>query len=171
MWASITKFLDLVKAKIEPKATGEELEVGTRSRLEKFGLLAEKDQSTDRNLSNQSRKSTFTSMFWRTLQFFYMAFVIVRFVFLGFITAYSQPSRSSTRSKTPSLAGGSPIATTVKPPPKPRPIVSFKVFSLISTLLDLPSRMPWVSGSLALLQHHLIHGPLGVGATDGILDQ
>ena len=167
IWASITKFIDVVKARIEPKATGEELEVGTRSRLEKFGLLSEENQSTDRNLSNHSRKSTFSSMFWRILQYFYLAFMTARFVILGFVTAYSQPPRSSTTLKTP----GSPIATKVEPLRKPRPIISFRVFPLISDLLDLPSRMPWVSGSLALLQHHLIYGPLGVGATDGILDQ
>ena len=167
IWASITKFIDVVKARIEPKATGEELEVGTRSRLEKFGLLSEENQSTDRNLSNHSRKSTFSSMFWRILQYFYLAFVTARFVILGFVTAYTRPPRSSTTLKTP----GSPIATKVEPLRKPRPIISFRVFPLISDLLDLPSRMPWVSGSLALLQHHLIYGPLGAGATDGILDQ
>jgi len=53
----------------------------------------------------------------------------------------------------------------------PRPILSFRIFPLVSVLLDLPSRMPWLSGSMALLHHHLMHGMLKVGATDGILDQ
>lgn len=173
IWAGITRFLDMVKARIEPQATGQELEVGTRSRLEKFGLLAEKNQSQQRgeSLSNQSRKRTFSSNVWRILQYFYMALTTVRFVVVGFAMAYSQPSRLSTRPKTPSLAEGSQSVWKGEPASQPGPIVGFGVFALASALLDLPSRMPWVSGSVALLQHHLIHGPFRVGATGGILDQ
>jgi hypothetical protein len=167
IWATITNFVDVVKARMESKTTGEELEVGTRSRLEKFGLLSEKSKSTDGKSSNHSRKSTFSSLFWRILQYFYLAFVTARFVILGVVAAYSEAPRSLTTSRTP----GSPIVAKTEPPLKPRPIVSFRVFRVISDLLDVPSRMPWVSGALALLQHHLIHGPLRVGATDGILDQ
>ncbi|KAL2043119.1 hypothetical protein N7G274_004179 [Stereocaulon virgatum] len=167
IWSIITTFVDVVKARMAPETTGEELEVGTRRRLEKFGLLSRKSKSTDGKSSNHSRKSMFSSLFWRILQYFYLAFVTARFVIFGLVTACSEPPRSLTTSRTP----GSPIAAKVEPPFKPRPIVSFKVFPLISDLLDVPSRMPWVSGALALLQHQLIHGPLRVGATDGILDQ
>ena len=167
IWATITNFVDVVKARMGPKTTSEEVEVGARSRLEKFGLLSEKFKSTGGGSSNHSRKSTFSSMFWRILQYFYFAFVTSRLVILGFVTAYSEPPRSLTMSRT----HGSPIATEIEPSLKPRPIISFRVLRLISDLLDVPSRMPWVSGALALLQHHLIHGPLRVGATDGILDQ
>jgi len=155
IWGSITKLIEVVKAKAEPKATGEHIEVDTRSRLEKFGLLV--DRNDNKEPRKERRRSTFSSVFWRVLQYGYLTFLTVRSAFLGFSASYSRPLRSLTTSKTGSC--------------KTRPILSFRVLPLFSILLDLPRRMPWLSGSLALLQHHLIHGPLRVGATDGMIDQ
>ncbi len=171
VWTAITKLIEVVKARIEPKATGEELEVGTRSRLERFGLLSEKDEVTDTKSNRHSRRSTFSNTFWRILQCCYIAFMTVRFVMLGLVAAYSQPLRSLPTSKTLGLTGGSPIAPQVEAAHKVRPIVKFRVFGLISEVFDLSSRMPWVSGFLALLQQQMMEGPMRVGATDGILDQ
>lgn len=166
IWGGITKLVEAVKARIEPKATGEEMEVDTRSRLEKFGLLSETRQSKEAR--KDERRSTFSSAFWRILQYSFLTFVTIRFVILGFITASSRPMRSTPTSKTSSLSEASPVEGRME---APRPMLGFRIFSLISVVLDLRSRMPWLSGSLALLQHQLIHGPLGLAATDGILDQ
>jgi len=170
IWASITKLVEVINAKLEPRATGEQNEVDTRSRLEKFGLLA--DESKDEKQSQHNRQSTFSSLFWRVFQFGYLAFMSVRFVILGFTAAYSQPLRSVSVTRTPVSSASSPTEKAVESHHLlPRPILSFRIFPLFSVLLDLPSRMPWLSGSMALLQHHLMYGPLKVGATDGLLDQ
>ena len=166
IWGGITKLVEVVKARIEPKATGEEIEVDTRSRLEKFGLLSENRQS--KKASKIDRRSTFSSAFWRILQYGFMTFMTIRFVLLGFITASSRPMRSTWTSKPSSSKELWPMDERLE---APRPILSAKILSVMSTLLDLRSRMPWLSGSLALLQHQLIHGPLGLAATDGVLDQ
>jgi len=169
IWGSITKLTEAVKAKVEPKATAQQIEVDTRSRLEKFGLLADKRE--DEQPNNYHRRSTFSSVFWRVLQYGYLMFLTIRFVILGFSAAYSRPLRSSTTSKTGSTGEKSPIEGKKDLSRQARPILSFRVLPLMSILLDLPRRMPWLSGSLALFQHHLIHGPLRVGATDGMIDQ
>ena len=169
IWGSISKLVDVVKARVESKTTGEEIEVDTRSRLEKFGLLAEKGK--DRGPNEQNGRSTFLSIFWRILQYGYLTFITIRFVIVGLIAASSEPMRSSTTSKISNTAEMLPMEKTIEPPCQPYPILGFRIFPLISSLLDLSSRMPWLSGSLALLQHHLIHGPFQAGATDGILDQ
>ncbi|KAL9075279.1 MAG: hypothetical protein Q9161_001656 [Pseudevernia consocians] len=166
IWVSITKLVDVVKARIERKATGQEIEVDTRSRLEKFGLLSEKRPSKE--TSQKERRSTLSSGFWRILQYGFLTFMTIRFVILGFITASSRPMRSTWTSKTPGSREPWPMEEKVE---APRPMLSFKMLSVISILLDLRSRMPWLSGSLALLQYQLIQGPLGLAATDGILDQ
>lgn len=166
IWGGITKLVDEVKARIEPKATGEEIEVDTRSRLEKFGLLSEKSQGKE--ASKEDRRSTFSSAFWRILQYGFLTFMTIRFIILGFITASSRPMRSTW---TPKTAGSSEPTPMEGRKEAPRPMLTFKILSVISVLLDLRTRMPWLSGSLALLQHQLIHGPLGLAATDGILDQ
>lgn len=166
IWGSITKLVDVVKARIELKATGEEIETDTRSRLEKFGLLSENSQGKE--ASKVDRRSTFSSAFWRILQYSFLTFMTIRFVVIGLITASSRPMRSPSASKTPGSSESWPMEERMEPP---RPMLSFKILSVISVLLDLRSRMPWLSGSLALLQHQLIQGPLGLAATDGILDQ
>jgi len=166
---SIIKAVGVVQAKVKPKATGEQIEVDTRSRLEKFGLLSEKEEKAER--SSHSRRSTLSSVFWRILQYGYLTFLAIRFVMLGFIAASSRPLRSTMTPRPVKIARSSPMTGEPLPPFRPRPILSFRIFPLLSTLLDLPLRMPWLCGSLALLQHHLIHGPLKVGGTDGILDQ
>ena len=166
IWAGITKLIDVVKERIEPKARGEQIEVDTRSRLEKFGLLSEKGEN--RQVGEDDRRSALSSAFWRILQYGFMTFMTIRFVMLGFITAYSRPMRSTWTWKT---AGSSEAWPMDERGEGPRPMLSFKILSMMPVLFDLRSRMPWLSGSLAMLQHQLIHGPLGLAATDGILDQ
>jgi hypothetical protein len=170
IWASIIKLVEVVQAKLEPRAAGDLIDVDSRSQLEKFGLLA--DKSRLGKADHHHRLSTLSSVFWRVLQYGYLAFMSVRFVILGFTTAYSQPLRSASVSRTPAARESSPMEkSTDRHHRPPRPILSFRIFPLVSVLLDLPSRMPWLSGSMALLHHHLMHGMLKVGATDGILDQ
>lgn len=166
IWGGITKLVEVVKARIEPKATGEEIEVDTRSRLEKFGLLSEKRQSKE--ASKENRRSTFSSAFWRILQYGFLTFMTIRFVILGVITASSRPMRSPW---TPKTSGSSESRPKKEGKEMARPMLTLKILSVISVVLDLRTRMPWLSGSLALLQHQLIHGSLGLAATNGILDQ
>ena len=166
IWDGITKLANVVKARMEPKTTGEEMETDTRSRLEKFGLLSEKGNSQE--AKTDDGPSTFSSAFWRILQYGFLTFLTIRFVVLGFITASSRPRRSTLIAKRSSSSEAGPIDERMEPP---RPILSFKMLSIMPVLLDVRSRMPWLSGSLALLRHQLIQGPLGVAATDGIMDQ
>lgn len=166
IWGSMSKIIALVKARMEPKTPGNEIEVDTRSRLEKYGLLSERGEAT--RARNDSQRWVFPTMFWRLLQYTYLALMAVCFVIQGSITAMSRPRRSSAMS---TMVASSPMAKSFQARRPPRPLVRFKVFSLISSILNLPLRAPWLSGSLSLLQYHLVSGPLSLGATDGIMDQ
>ena len=164
IWGNISKLITMVKARIEPKTTGEEIEVDTRGRLEKFGLLSERGEATR---PPRGYRSTLSSVFWRALQYGYLLFIAIRFIIQGFIAASARPRRSQLVSN---MEASSPITKPVQSWPPP-PLINYKFFSLVSSILDLPLRLPWLSGSLSLLQSHLVNGPLSVGATDGILDQ
>ena len=169
IWSSLVKLVEVVKARMEPEATAEKVEIDTRSRLQRFGLLA--DNSKDERVAGPITRSASSSSFWRILQCGYLAFILLRFIVLGFVAAYSQPSRSVSASRPSTSTQPSPIEKAVESHLSARPILDFGIFPLISIFLDLSSRSPWLTGSIALLQHHLIHCPLRVGATDGILDQ
>ena len=165
IWGNISKLIEMVKSRIEPKATGEEIEVDTRGRLEKFGLLSERGEAT--RPTSAGYRSTLASVSWRALQYVYLMFIAIRFIVQGLIAASARPRRSQLVSN---MEASSPITKPVLSWP-PAPLINYKFFSLVSSILDLPLRAPWLSGSLSLLQSHLVNGPLAVGATDGILDQ
>lgn len=166
IWCGIVKMVDWVKAHLDPKARSAEIEAGTRGRLEQFGLLAEQgEHRVDPSIPSQSSLSS--KVFWRILQYGYLAFIAIRSVLIGLVAASTHPPRSSSRPGVMKKPDTPPIAPTVDPP---IPILSFRIFSLISVLLDLPLRMPWLSGCLSLIQHHLIYGTFQASATDGILD-
>lgn len=170
IWAGITKLVEAVKASVSPRATAEQMDVDTRSRLEKFGLLSERGHDT--RPSSNGQRAAFSDLFWRIVQYGYLMMISVRFIMIGLVASWSEPRRSSSNWQ---AAGDSPI---VKSPQAPavilRPMLDFKIFSLISTVLDLSYRMPWLSGWFALLHHNLTRSAIGlsrVGAVDGLLDQ
>ena len=167
IWEGITKIVENVKAQVGPKATGEEIEVDTRSRLEKFGLLTEREDEP-KPTTAQSRSSVVSEVFWRLLQYGYLAFITVRFVLVGLATASSRAPRPPTVSGTTGPDVPQDCSTTHKT--AKRPILSYEIFSLIDLILDLSNRMPWLSGALCLAQHHATSSAR-VGATDGILDK
>lgn len=170
IWSSIIKIVDVIQARLDLKASGEKHDRDSRSRLEKFGLLSERGQSTPP--SKHSLRSMHSDLFWRILQYGYLTFLTLRFVILGLVATFSQsPQPWSSGLKTAEGLDTPPIAKIVEPPAPLRPILNFKVFTLISVLLNVPLRMPWLSGSLALLQYQLIQGPLKVGDTNGLLNQ
>ena len=176
IWEGITKTLDNIKAQIEPKVAGTEIEADTRSRLEKSGLLGEikERQETERN-TRGGRLVIVSEVFWRILQYAYLTFTTTRFIILGLIAASSTPSRRRYRPR-PIAKGdakAAPMTMNKKAPAEDdrRPILSYSVLELVSQLLELPSRMPWLCGTLSLVQYHLVSGGLRVGATDGLLDK
>lgn len=165
IWETITKIVTLVKARIQTKATGEEIEVDTRSRLEKFGLLSERSQAT--GSQKDGKGSAFSTIFWLVLQYIYMLFVAIQFVIHGLVAASSGPARSASASN---RATASSPSKSVQAHRSARPLLKFRAFSLISAIFDLPLRMPWLWGSLSLLQYQLT-AVFKLGATDGILDK
>jgi hypothetical protein len=176
IWEGITKLVEAIKAQIDPKASGEEIEVDTRSRLEKFGLLSSKEED-ENDHSPKGHQSQISALFWRMLQYAYLVFVTLRFVVLGLVRASALPSRSHS---VPKPTPTSPMARIAAAPasslpwraaPTKRPVLEFGCFALASQLLDLSGRMPWLAGAISLGRHWLIHGPAGVGETDGILDK
>ena len=168
LWASITKIVGAVKARMEPEDTPKDIEIGRRNRLEEFGLLSSDRAENTNPKDRSSRGSALSAILWMTLQCGYLTFVAIRFVILGLFAMSSTPPRHVSPSTTSGVKGA-PMAKAIE---LPRPILAFRTFSLVSTLIDFPRRMPWLSGSLLLVQHHMLTGAFKqVGATNGLLDQ
>ncbi|KAJ5960270.1 uncharacterized protein N7479_007420 [Penicillium vulpinum] len=137
------------------------------NRLEKFGLL-----STEDGLPDQPASFSATTWIWNLLQSIYIGCVVLRFIAMGLFRVASSSGPSS-HGVGVSLA--SPIqkrdgmesdGITSK-----RPVLDYRMYSMVSQILGISWRMPWLSGSLSLFQYLILAGPGRVGATDGIFDR
>ena len=172
------KIVAVIKSRIEPKTKGEEVEQSSRSRLEKFGLLSPKDGDSQPHLSTNDQ-SLILALFWRVLQFAYLFFLLIRFVAVGLNRARSLSLRGhSLQPSTPSpiaKSEGSPSTLSKSwstlPSPPQRPILDYRFFALCSTLLDLSTHMPWLTGLLSLCKYGLLRGSGRLGAADSLLER
>ncbi|KAJ6187604.1 hypothetical protein N7519_002512 [Penicillium mononematosum] len=138
------------------------------NRLEKFGLLSADDELPD-------RPSTFsgTAWIWNLLQWIYLGYVVLRFIATGLFRVASDPG--------PSHGAGVSLASPINQKrdgmessdviTSRRPVLDYRIYSMVSQILGISWRMPWLSGLLSLFQHLILAGPGRVGATDGIFDR
>jgi hypothetical protein len=188
MWDGIAKILEQSKPDVDnattatataAKASNKQVEMTRdgRSRLEKYGLLSVGSKDKEDTDSYESQKhSTISETFWKIIQHCYMIFLAIRFVTVGLLVAASETTRSQKTWQSMSNANDAitPIATEMEAPSSTaskRPILSYSIFGLVSQLLELRSRMPWMVGAISLAQYHLIDGVLQVGATEGMVNK
>lgn len=170
IWSGITKAVGLIQTRILSTEKSMETEPESRSRLEKFGLLSDKRDLTI-GYAKQGR-SISSSMLWRSFHLCYLAVILMGTFIVGLFAARRTSRHSQTVPKPLGSVSTSSTQRTLALTSKPRPIVEFRLFSLISTLLDIQHRMPWLAGMFSLSQYHLSRGWLRrVGGTDCLLDQ
>lgn len=172
------KIVELIRSRIEPETREMEQNHDTRSRLQKFGLLSPKGGESSPHLSGNNQSPTL-ALFWRLLHNAFLFFLCIRFVVAGLFRARSLPSRGYSSLSTPST----PIATKRKSPstpsrswsnltsPLPRPILEYHLFALLSTLLEMSTRMPWLTGSLSLCKHGILTRSNRPVAADSLLEK
>lgn len=175
---AITKVVEVIKDRVEPKATGEAIQVDTRDRLEKFGLLSSKfdDEKVHSFEDDQSRIS---ALFWRIMQYGYLVFVFLRLFARGMSQARHVPRRMHRPRSTPTSSAPKAPNDPISLPPSPAPhvdqtpmhVLNYRLFVFISTLLDLSTRMPWLASTFVFWQHFLIAGPGHFGKTNSTLDK
>jgi hypothetical protein len=175
---AITKVAEIIKTRIEPKASGEELHQDTRSRLEQFGLLSNK-ATEHSHYSSKSRQWRPSALFWQSLQWIYLGSIFVRFILVGAFQSRRLPARyrhapfnalSPIRTKSLASSAPPPLSSTVVDT-WPRSVLSYRIFDLISTILDLSARMPWLASSFAFVQNMLTSGAGRLGSTNSTLDK
>ncbi|PBP28661.1 hypothetical protein BUE80_DR000377 [Diplocarpon rosae] len=120
-------------------------------------------------------------MFWLVLQYGFVAFIAIRFFVVTLATASSLPSRKDHAKKITgamlandqanSDLNSSENSLASHRVPSKQPIMTMKIWSCASSLLDLDARMPWLSATLSLLQWGAITGPGKIGDTDGMIDK
>ncbi|KAI1610614.1 PXA domain-containing protein [Exophiala viscosa] len=177
---TVSKLVGIVTSNSSHAADLEESvhERDRQSRLEKFGLLSA-NLADQEHHSSARHQSTLSAWFWGLLQYAYIAYQSLRFMLVGMVHAHHLPQRIRHRQANASTS----LSSTQKPPlvaspsapdaqgRSPRAVINYRVFSCVSAVLDLSTRMPWLASSLAWWQHVLNAGPGGYGATNSTLDK
>lgn len=178
LWEGITKIGEVIQAQL-PKSKA-------RVRVERSN--SDLMRSAKMDLTGGSTKSwritlSLQRMFWLILQYGFLAFTVVRFLIVTLATSSSLPSRMSHMMKPPSssssqeyseapeLTNTSTQSSSGRQTPLKQPIMTMKIWSCASCLLDFDIRMPWLSATISLLQWGALTGPGEVGNTDGMVDK
>ena len=113
-----------------------------------------------------------STMFWHILQYIYLLILGTRFLLIGLWTAASSNKQEDDEwIPVPDKDRPSPIGSKVEALSFKRPFLTYSVFELLSLLLELQRRMPWLTGCMSLIRHHLMDGIMKVGSTGAILDK
>lgn len=171
VWDTVTRLIAALKHRDTDEKISEETGSVQQSRLERFGLLSTKEELDHNHSSNRDQSQT-SIWIWTILQGVYLAYVSLRFVVTGLFrvasTLPATPSRAfvSASSNPISRANEAPSSGSAK-----RPVLDYRVYGMLSQLVNVPRRMPWLGGTLSLLQYLVVAGPGRLGDTGGILDR
>ncbi|SPO01113.1 related to MSS51 protein [Cephalotrichum gorgonifer] len=121
------------------------------------------------------------------LHWMFLAYALVRLLVTTLASASSFPRRTGRSSGSGSggdigekgyMTSGAGAGDTslggsslVEDGPLKVPVVDFRVWACIANLIDLRSRMPWLSGGISMVQLGLLEGPGRIASLDGALDR
>ncbi|RMZ80060.1 hypothetical protein DV737_g3139, partial [Chaetothyriales sp. CBS 132003] len=163
------------RPKSTPRAA---VDAAARSRLDKFGLLPAQHQGPNPSARASplgGLQSSLLLRFWALVHLVYRSLVAVRFIIFGLLRARQRPARLS-------FAVGrgprAPKRARVRPVDESRSdglvvhcVLDYRLFSALSTLLNMPRRMPWLVGFLAFWRHLLSASTAHPSAFSSLLDR
>ncbi|KAK3375161.1 PXA domain-containing protein [Podospora didyma] len=149
------------------------------------------EASKGRGGPSEGRRSTFSiqSLFWTILQWCFLATSFFRTIFAILVASRTVPPRIS-RSGSGSgsigaheeddaahhrlgtdehMQAANPLRTGSEP--LRVPVVTFRSWTAVSNLIELDVRMPWLYGTLSILQWIAMTGPGRVANVDGMIDR
>ncbi|KAB8260622.1 PXA domain-containing protein [Aspergillus pseudonomiae] len=165
LWESVTKLIDVVGSRQSHEIDATTAVPHRKNQLQKFDLLSPQED-VQRHHSSSSVQLRVPDWVWKILQFVFLAYVTLRFIVTGIFRVASTPVASSS-----SFTGHANEAPAPCNPPLKRPVLNYGLYGMLSQLLDIPRRMPWLAGLLALFQHLILAGPGRIGDTDSVLDR
>ncbi|KAK0711181.1 PXA domain-containing protein [Lasiosphaeris hirsuta] len=170
----------------EPWLIYEVLCVASRVMLQRRATGNEGAPGKPSGKGSSDTRSVFSvqALFWTILQWCFLATSFIRTIFTILIASRSVALRTSRNGinhddvmdqkvgfaeHTP-LTDSSETGETGSEPPK-TPVLAFRCWAAISNLIEMDMRMPWLRGTLSLLQWIAMAGPGQIADVDGKLDR
>lgn len=171
---TIFKITSIVGDKLQPTADGSEIRDDAKNRLEEFGLLPSESNSQHSH-SSAHHQSALITLFWRIMQYGYVMYLFLGYVIKDLQHVRRKPKRQhhirDNITPLPDLSEKAHMHMLTTADLPPRPVLAFEIFSMISTLLRLVDRMPWVAGLFDFWRHTLLVGTGRLGELDSIIDR
>jgi len=154
--------------------------VAKKDRLARLGLLTSSNSSAK---ESSVKKYDDNKIIAIVLQYCMILLNVIQIFFSSVMSTATLPLRASTTDyctlntytrNAPDYPGNTRIPvsiSTLSTPSSHPPIIAYRLWSLTSSLLNMQIRMPWLFGSLALLQHTLLNGIGRLGSTNSHLDR
>lgn len=168
LWETTTKLLSTAERL-------DEHEEGTadshqQDRLHKFGLLTVNDDPKSDQSSSQTQ-SFGQVWLWNILQYLYLTYIVLQFIVTGLFRVMTNAKANvSSTAITPEISETEKSAPMGGTSTK-RPILNYRIYSMVLQMLDIPRRMPWLAGFLSLFQYLTLAGPGKLGETGSVLDR
>jgi hypothetical protein len=102
------------------------------------------------------------TMIWTLLRWGFLVTAFLRFVLVTLFTWRSLPPRRPDAFTTNKTSQTSPVKI---------PVLSFRLWSVLSQLVELDRRMPWLLGTVSMVQWIALTGPGQVAGLDSVLDR
>lgn len=170
---AISKTISVLHDKVYSRNAAIDVRDDAKNRLEKFGLLSTQSKFPHHNSSNEDQ-SKFVSLFWRIMQYGYLAYLFLLHLLkeFQFIRRSPLPQRSAHEQDSPiSLAEKSPMHVQHTSDRSTRPVLEFGLFCMLSTLLKVEDHMPWLASMILYSKHVLLYGTGQIGRLDSTLDR
>lgn len=194
LWEGITRIAEVLQTDHEKQGSSgldDAHDEKPLTRLQRYGLLASTaeqqsgDESSTPPLANVEDngvipvRASVSGLFWSIILYLFLAGTAMRVIITAIATSSAWPRRSVTGIDGPisveddneSHYAQAHFHEKRRKADTKRPIVSMKVWSFASQLVELDIRMPWVSGLLSMLHYGALVGPGRVGDTNGVLDR
>lgn len=177
IWEGVTKTIYAVRPDLIPEPQpSEEPQV---NRLTQFGLVSNDDNSAPIRQSKYRRLDALKQSFWAVLQSLWLLWVLLRSSINVLMQASSLPARSSHQKSVESESSlnmdmtdhSSNLDTGTYADSQKVPILGMTLWTCLSKLTRLQDRMPWLIGTISLVQWLLLYGPGKVCRTDSRLDR
>jgi hypothetical protein len=152
-------------------------------------VLQKRTAGTDDTIRTTSKKSSpsasrgilsVTDLFWTILKWCFLATAFLRTIFAILLASRSVPFRTSrsrgargdvTDQKTRLEPVQATILSETEPESVKTPLLAFRLWAAVSNLIEIDVRMPWLHGTLSLLQWIAMTGPGRMADVDGRLDR
>ncbi|KAK3504645.1 PXA domain-containing protein [Neurospora crassa] len=153
----------------------------TRRRSAEDEPLPRRKSKVPLQARTSSSVQSIQALFWTIVHWILLTISFVRVAITILITSHSLPPRSSrsttayekvaahhtTRVDLEKHAGSSDVESGRFR----TPVLAFRCWSAISNLIEMDGRMPWLSGTVAMLQWIMMRSPGRLGGVDGSIDR